>query len=85
MKKANLDLACKKVTAQVGALIEELAELENSRDDEVAYSIINTIGKLHAAIEMAREAGMDSRGNDVLDAYERVAQAIRDAKRRCDE
>lgn len=62
-------------------LIEELDDLENlSPDiDDAAYPIITIVGQLAAEMQKARDAGMDDNGNDALDAFECVAQAIRDA------
>lgn len=60
--------------------MQYIDELENTPDDEAAYHIMHEIGKLADAMGKASEAGSDGHGNDVLDAYEAVANAIRAAK-----
>lgn len=71
---------CCRITRNIRALMRAISELENTPEDEVAYTIMNEIDTLADAMNKAREAGSDDRGYDVLDAYEAVANAIRAAK-----
>ena len=71
---------CCRITRNIRALMRAISELENDPEDEAAYTIINEIGTLAEAMNKAREAGSDDHGDDVLDTYEAVANAIRAAK-----
>lgn len=71
---------CKSITPKINQLMEALEKLENCEDDEEAYTVMYTVRHIAEAMEKAYQAGMDDTGNDVLGAYEAVAQAIRNAK-----
>ena len=75
-----LALSCNLINKAMRELIRDISELENSPEDEAAYHIISDVSRLAHAMENASRAGQDDRGNDVLNAYEAVANAIRAAK-----
>lgn len=70
----------RRITKSIRVLMQAVAELENIPEDEAAYTIMHEIGTLADAIGKASEAGSDDHGNDALDAYEAIANAIRAAK-----
>ena len=75
-----LENQCRRITESIRALMQALSELENIPEDEAAYTVMHEIGTLADAIDKASEAGSDDHGNDALDAYEAIANAIRAAK-----
>lgn len=82
MKHPEIELEnqCCRITESIRVLMQALSELENNPEDEAAYTIMNEIGTLADAMFEARHASSDDHGNDVLDAYEAIANAIRAAK-----
>lgn len=80
MDQNKLDASCRRITKCMRILTKALSNVENNPDDEYAYTIMYEIGALAAAMDKAREAGSDDHGNDVLDSFEAVANAIRAAK-----
>lgn len=76
----TLENQCNRIMKHMRSLIHDVTELANTPEDEAAYSIIYNIQRLYDAMEKAKEAGMDEEGNDVMDAYEATANAIRAAK-----
>lgn len=76
----TLDNQCNRIMKHMRSLIHDVANLANTPEDEAAYSIIYNIQRLYDSMEKAKEAGMDEEGNDVLNAYEATANAIRAAK-----
>lgn len=71
---------CSRITRNARTLIQALAELENNPDDEAAYTVMYAVSSMAEAMSKARAAGQDRWGNDVLDAHEAVANAVRAAK-----
>lgn len=71
---------CCRITRNIRALMRAISELENDPEDEAAYTIMNEISTLADAMFEARHASSDDRGNDTLNAYEAIANAIRAAK-----
>jgi hypothetical protein len=79
-REQQLQKRCKDITKLMAQLIEEITALENTPDDEAAYSIMSLVRRLTAQMDSARFAAADDHGNDELDGYEAVANAIRAAK-----
>lgn len=75
-----LKASCEQLRIDMLQLIRYIEELENTPEDEAAYGIMRRIRCMAETMDSARRAGSDDRGNDVLDAYEAVANAIRAAK-----
>ena len=76
----TLKFNCYQIRMDTQQLIRYIDELENTPDDEAAYGIMRCIRCMAETMDSARRAGSDDRGNDVLNAYEAVANAIRAAK-----
>lgn len=77
--KTHLQRACLRITDYMTDLIEAVSQIENSPEDEAAYDLMRCIRSIALEMDKARVAGSDDHGNDALNAYEAVANAIREA------
>ena len=79
-KEMQLKYKCNAITSFARELIEEINKLENVPDDESAYHIMYLIGAIADMKRGVQRISADKNGNDLLDGYEAVANAIRAAK-----
>ena len=77
--KSNLVRACRRITDYMTDLSDAIRQIQNSPEDEAAYDLMRCIRSISLEIDKAHVAGSDDNGNDVLNAYEAVAIAIRSA------
>lgn len=79
-KEKTLTTQCEQINRHMVTIIRCIEQMQDQEDDEQAYLIIHELYKINDCMVKARDAGMDECGNDVLNAYEETAKAIRAAK-----
>lgn len=78
-KQIELTCQCNRIRKHMRSIVKTIRENDESLHIDGAYYIMNDLGKIADAIKKAESAGSDEYGNDELDAYNAIAQAIFDA------
>lgn len=77
--KVELTCQCNRIRKHMRSIVKTIRENDEFPHIDSGYYIMNDLGKLADAIKRAGSAGSDEYGNDELDAYNAIAQAIFEA------